>query len=665
LKIDYRVIVLFSEKILLLSETQQLKIVPATSVEINGGFWGARQQTNRDRTIPAISHQMEITGRIDGWRLHWEDEKPKPSMQQYAHFWDSDMGKWIEAIGHSLRTHPDPELEQFTDEIIDLIASAQQPDGYLNIYFTGIDPQNKWRNLRDWHELYNAGHLIEGAVAYYQATGKRKLLDVMCRYVDLIDSKFGPDEGKKRGYCGHPEIELALVKLYHATGEQRYLDLSKYFIDERGQQPHYFDIETRERGEDPAKFWAKTYRYCQAHLPIREQKTATGHSVRANYLYAGVADIAAETGDSELVDISRSIWDDLTQHQMYITGGLGPAHANEGFTFAYDLPNETAYAETCASCALVFWAQRMFMIDPDSRYIDVLERALYNNVLAGVSYDGDHFFYANPLASYPNVNPFDRFSGITSEQHYHRSEWFDCPCCPPNLARLVASIGDYFYVTTPDTLYVNLYNQNRAHFQFGGGDVQIEQQTTYPYDGAVNFTVSVDQPTAFTLALRVPDWCRDFSVEVNGSLFIANPERGYVRISRDWSNGDQVSLSLSMPVERMLAHPQVRQDAGNIALQRGPLVYCLEEVDNGAGLANVVIPPDAELRAEYDDALFGAVRVIRGEALRIEPAQWDGGLYQPESAVKLAQKPFTFKAIPYAFWANRQPGEMRVWIRES
>jgi len=649
----------------LVSETQHLTPVSATDVQIDGGFWNARQITNRDRTIPAITHQMEITGRIDGWRLHWDEGKPKPSMQQYAHFWDSDMGKWIEAIGHSLRTHPDAELEKSTDEVIDLIAGAQQPDGYLNIYFTGIDPQNKWRNLRDWHELYNAGHMVEGAVAYFQATGKRKLLDVMIRYVDLIDSKFGPDEGKKRGYCGHPEIELALVKLYHATGEQRYLNLSKYFVDERGQQPHYFDIETRERGDDPAKFWAKTYRYCQAHLPIREQTTATGHSVRANYLYAGVADIAAETDDAGLVDISRSIWDDLTQHQMYITGGLGPAHANEGFTFAYDLPNETAYAETCASCALVFWAQRMFMIDPDGRYIDVLERALYNNVLAGVSYEGEHFFYANPLASYPNVNPFDRFSGITSEQHYHRSEWFDCPCCPPNLARLVASIGDYFYVATADTLYVNLYNQNHARFQFGGSDVQIEQQTDYPYDGAVSFTISADQPTTFTLALRVPDWCREYSVEVNGSQYIANPERGYVHINREWSNGDQVKLSLSMPVERMLAHPQVRQDAGNIALQRGPLVYCLEEVDNGAGLANVVIPPDAELTAERDDSLFGGVSIIRGEALRIEPAQWNGGLYQPQSAVKQTQKPFTFTAIPYAFWANRQPGEMRVWIRES
>lgn len=644
----------------MLSEQQRLKSIPIANVEIDGGFWSARQTINRERTIPAIYHQMDITGRLDAWRLNWQSGQPKPHI-----FWDSDAGKYIESVGYSLLKHPDPELEAQTDALIDLIEKAQQPDGYLNIFFTSVEPENKWRNLRDWHELYDAGHLIEGAIAYHQATGKRKLLDVMCRFVDHIDAQFGPDEGKKHGYCGHPEIELALVKLYHVTGEQRYLALSKYFIDERGQQPHYFDLEASERGDDPAKFWAKTYRYCQAHVPIREQKTATGHSVRANYLYAGVADIVAETGDTDLLEVSRSIWDDLTQHQMYITGGLGPAHTNEGFTFAYDLPNETAYAETCASIALVFWAQRMFLIDPDSRYIDVLERALYNGVLAGVSYEGEHFFYANPLASYPNVNPFDRFSGITTEQHYRRSEWFECACCPPNLTRLVASVGNYFYAATPDTLYINLYNQNHAQFKVGERDVQVEQQTQYPYDGAVRLTITVDEPATFTMALRVPDWCRDFTIEVNGTQFNATPECGYVRISREWSTGDVVNLSLAMPVERMMAHPQVRQDAGTIALQRGPLVYCLEEADNGPGLANVVIPPSAELIAEYDASLFGGVSVVQGTAARIEPAEWGSGLYQPQANVKQAQKPFTFTAIPYCFWANRQPGEMRVWIREQ
>ncbi|HSS99530.1 MAG TPA: beta-L-arabinofuranosidase domain-containing protein, partial [Terriglobales bacterium] len=386
---------------------QRLQAIPLENITIETGFWGERQATNRDRTIPAIYKQMKDTGRLDAWRLDWKigqapkqltaasdtevsrrldgrtGQIPKPHI-----FWDSDAGKWIEAVGYSLTNHPSPEFEKQVDEVIELIEKAQQPDGYLNIFFTSVEPENRWKNLRDWHELYDAGHLIEGAIAYYNATGKRKLLDVLCRYVDLINAKFGPNEGQKRAYDGHPEIELALVKLYHETGDEKYLNLSKYFIDERGQQPHFFDQETIERGDDPRNFWAKTYRYCQADKPIREQTTAVGHSVRAAYLFSGVADIAAETSDSALENAARSVWNDLTQHQMYVTGGLGPAHTNEGFTFAYDLPNETAYAETCASIALVFWAQRMFHLDPKSSYIDVMERALYNGVMSGVSYEG-------------------------------------------------------------------------------------------------------------------------------------------------------------------------------------------------------------------------------------------------------------------------------------
>lgn len=643
-----------------ISDIQLSEAIPQKNVEIKGGFWGARQATNRDRTIPAIYHQLEITGRLDAWRLNWQPGQPKPHI-----FWDSDAGKYIEAVGYSLLSHPDPELEAQTDALIDLIEQAQQPDGYLNIFFTAVEPHNRWRNLRDWHELYDAGHLIEAAIAYYEATGKRKLLDVLCRYVDYIDATFGPDEGKRRGYCGHPEIELALVKLYRLTGEKRYLNLSKYFVDERGQQPHYFDQEAVERGEDPRNFWAKNYRYCQAHVPLREQTTAVGHSVRASYLLAGAAGIAAETGDQSLAEVSRAIWNDLTQHQMYITGGLGPAHTNEGFTFAYDLPNETAYAETCASIALVFWAQRMFEIDPDSRYINIMERALYNGVLSGVSYEGDHFFYANPLASYPNVNPFERWSGILTERHYRRSEWFDCACCPPNLARLVASIGGYFYSTSGDTLYAHLYNQNRANFTLGGNTVEIEQETNYPWDGSIRFSVQTAQPTSFELALRIPDWCASYSLQVNGVPVEAPVERGYARINRQWSAGDEVLLTLDMPVERIVPHPEIRQNAGCIALQRGPIVYCLEEVDNGSRLANVIIPRDAQLTSSLDAELFGGVGIITGDAVRVEPAGWSDGLYQSESRVQYSHVLFTFKAIPYCFWANREPGEMRVWIREN
>ncbi len=493
----------------MITNTPSLSAIPLHDVQIGTGFWGQRQATNRDRTIPAIYHQMQITGRLDAWHLNWQPGQPKPHI-----FWDSDAGKWIEAVGYSLSTQPNPEFERQVDEVVDLIEQAQQPDGYLNIFYTAVEPENRWSNLRDRHELYDAGHLIEAAVAYYQATGKRKLLDVLCRYADHIDARFGPNEGQKRGYPGHPELELALVKLYQATGERRYLNLSKYFIDERGQPPHYFDLEARERGEDPRNFWAKTYHYCQAHAPIREQTEAKGHSVRAGYLYSGAADVALETGDEPLLDAMRAIWHDLTEHAMYITGGLGPAHTNEGFTFAYDLPNENAYAETCASIALVFWAQRMFHLDPDSRYIDVMERALYNGVLSGVSYEGSHFFYANPLASYPNVNPYERWSGIATDRYYRRSEWFDCACCPPNLARLVASIGAYFYSMTADTLYVHLYNQNRAQVQLNGTPVQVEQQTNYPWDGTIQLTFQVDQPTEFELALRIPRLVPRFSAGV-------------------------------------------------------------------------------------------------------------------------------------------------------
>ena len=644
----------------MIRETNQLKPVSIKNVAIDGGFWAERQAVNRDRTIPAITHQMDTTGRLDAWKLDWQPGQKPPHI-----FWDSDAGKWLEAIGYSLATHPNAEFERKADEVIDMIEKAQQPDGYLNIYFTAVEPENRWTNLRDKHELYDAGHLIEAAVAYYQATGKRKLLDVLSRYADHIITQFGREEGKKRGYPGHPELELALVKLYRETGEERYLNLSKYFVDERGQSPHYFDVEAYARGDDPRNYWAQTYHYCQAHEPIRHQHNATGHSVRAAYLYSGVADIVAEFGDAELLSAVKDIWDDLTSHQMYITGGLGPAHTNEGFTFAYDLPNETAYAETCASIALSFWAQRMFHIDPDSKYIDVMERALYNGVLSGVAFDGETFFYANPLASYPKVNPYERWSGITSADYYRRSEWFDCACCPPNLARIVASINSYFYSTDGETLYVHLYNQNKAQVEVGGGNVGIEQQTQYPWDGAVQLTITTEQPTTFELALRIPGWCHSYSLKLNGDAVEVTVSKSYARLKRTWANGDQVSLVLEMPVERIVPNPEIRQDAGNIALQRGPVVYCLEEVDNVNHLANVVIPPESQLNASFDSELFGGVGVITGQAYRIEPANWKGGLYQPQSQIELAREPFTFKAIPYCFWANREPGEMRVWIREN
>ena len=639
------------------------KPVALNHVRLTGGLWHERQTTNRERTIPAIYHQLEQTGRIDAWRLDPNRERPKNRSVIHM-FFDSDTGKWLEAVGYSLHTHPDDALAQQADAVIELIREAQQPDGYLNTYFSNLEPENRWRNLRDWHEMYNAGHLIEGAIAYYQATEKRTLLDVVIRFADHIETRFGPREGQRHGYPGHPELELALVKLWRHTGDRKYLELSRFFVDERGREPHYFDIEARERGDDPDDFWAQTYKYCQAHKPVREQDEATGHAVRACYLYAAIADIALETQDEELIEVSRRIWDDLAGNKMYITGGLGPAHSNEGFTFAYDLPNETAYAETCAAISLALFAHRMFHLEPDSRYIDVMERALYNNVLSGVSYDGEHFFYANPLASYPHVNPYERFSGITTDEHYRRQEWFFCPCCPPNLARIVAGIGAYFYSTQGDRFYVHLYNRSSVRLTVGSHEIGVEQQTNYPWDGTVQLTIQTANPAQFDLALRIPGWCREYTLDVNGERQTVRVDNGYAIVSRPWQDGDQVTLVLDMPVERMQPHHDIRQNAGQIALQRGPLVYCLEQVDNGRRLANVAIGREAQLEVKFDRDLFGGIAIISGTAVRQEPSEWAGELYQSQSRLVCSRTEFGFKAIPYYLWANREPGEMRVWIRE-
>ncbi len=643
---------------------KRISPVPLSQVSIDAGFWAERQAANRQRTIPAIYQKLEETGRIKAWSMVRTHDMPKERSVVHM-FWDSDTGKWLESVAYSLATHPDPELQAQADALIDAVAGAQQDDGYLNTYFPVLEPDGKWANLRDWHELYNAGHLIEAAVAYHQATGNRKLLDVLVGFAEHIDSTFGADDGKRRGYPGHPELELALVRLYRETGHGKWLDLASYFIEERGQEPHYFDIEAANRGEKREDFWAQTYRYCQAHAPLREHTEANGHSVRACYLYAGIADVALETGDDDLLRLSRLLWDDLTQKQMYIHGGVGPSHSNEGFTFAYDMPDETAYAETCAAIALAFWAHRMFHLDPDSRYIDIMERAIYNSSLSGLSFSGDQFFYANPLAAYPGVNPMGRWSGIIDRGHYRRVDWYFCPCCPPNISRLIASIGEYSYSQAENRVYVQLYHDNTVALNIDGQALTLAQNTTYPWDGAIQFTVETSEPLSFELALRIPDWCYDYDLSVNGERMDAALERGYAVLSRQWAPGDKVELTLAMPVERVMPHANIRQTAGQIALQRGPLVYCLEEVDNGPRLANIVIPPDASLEAAFDSELFGGVSVIIGPGLRIEPADESAALYRHHSQTRYNESEFTFKAIPYYLWANRHPGEMRAWIRSS
>jgi len=583
------------------------------------------------------------TGRIDAFKLDW-----KPGVEPVPHiFWISDVAKWIEAASYSLAAHADPALDALLDETISLVVNAQQPDGYLNPYFTVVKPELCWTNLRDMHELYCAGHLIEAGVAHFQATGKQVLLDAVCRYADHIDTVFGTQPGKKRGYPGHEEIELALVKLYQVTGEKRYLRLSKYFVDERGRQPHYFDIEAHLRGEAPEAFWARTYEYNQSHFPVREQSEVVGHAVRAMYLYSAMADLAREFGDNTLLQAGRRLWNHLCAKRMYITGGIGSSWHNEGLTHDYDLPNESAYAETCAAIGLILWSHRMLQLDCDGRYADVLERVLYNGMLSGISLDGHRFFYENPLTSLGN---------------HHRQEWYDCACCPPNIARLLASLGQYIYASNDTEVVVHLYIQSSVRLTLDGREITVRQETTYPWAGMITIQLEMDEPAVFGLNLRIPGWCRTAYLSVNGASFdlTEHVTKGYARVERLWQSGDRVVLDLAMPVERVYAHPDVRQDAGCVALQRGPLVYCLEAVDHTVPLHRIVLPKAAELVSHFEPGLLGSIVVITGTAQAADDADWEGMLYRSWPATAY---PCTITAIPYYAWDNRTPGEMRVWLQ--
>ncbi|MCY2929990.1 MAG: glycoside hydrolase family 127 protein [Planctomycetota bacterium] len=631
--------------------------LPLTAVRLNDDFWSPLMAVNRTATLPIQRHQCQITGRLDAFTWTPGCGRPEPHI-----YWDSDVAKWIEAAGYSLATCPDPALEKQVDDVIDTMASAQAPDGYLNSHYLVVETDKRWSNLRDCHELYCAGHLIEGAVAYFQGTGKRKLLDVMCRYADYIIATFGTGPGQKRGYCGHEEIELALVKLARATGQAKYLDQARYFIEERGRQPYYFHLEAAARGEDPKNYHFHTYDYLQANVPIRELTEVAGHAVRAMYYFAGATDLAAATGDKTLLAACRRLWKNLTGRRMYITGGIGPTRTNEGFTFDYDLPNESAYAETCAAIALVFWAHRMLHLDPDSQYADVMERALYNGILSGVSRDGQRFFYVNPLALYPPMlNPKDTFFGG------RRQDWFGCACCPPNVARLIASLPGYVYSSNPREAWVHLYAAGEAALEVADTKLTLTQATAYPWDGEVSLTVSPETPATFTLALRIPGWCRKASLRVNGKpIGLASiTKKGYARIKRLWSPGDKVSLSLAMPVERIATHPKVRHNAGRVALQRGPVVYCLEHVENGSDLNSVILPRSSSFKLVHGPSALGSVPMLTAKALRPDGAAWRDDLYHPIDPKSAGKKPFTLKAIPYYLWANRAPGEMLVWILEG
>ncbi|MBB6486678.1 glycoside hydrolase family 127 protein [Rhizobium lusitanum] len=631
-------------------ENRQFRPLPVPNVEL-AGLFGARQDAICNSTAATLLDRCVEAGMIKAIDVGQTSPGIVIPLQAWSGstqmFWDSDLGKSVETIAYSLYRRPNPELEARADAIIDMYEKLQQEDGYLNAWFQRVQPGRRWTNLRDHHELYCAGHLIEAAVAYYQATGKRKLLDIMSRFADYMITVFGHGEGQLRGYCGHEEVELALVKLARVTGEKKYLDLAKYFIDERGQEPHFFTDEAIRDSRDPKNFVQKTYEYSQSHLPVRDQTKVVGHAVRAMYLYSGMADIATEYNDDTLTAALETLWDDLTTKQMYVTGGIGPAASNEGFTDYYDLPNESAYAETCASVGLVFWANRMLGRGPNRRYADIMEVALYNGAMAGLSQDGKTFFYENPLES---------------AGKHHRWTWHHCPCCPPNIARLLASVGSYMYAAADNEIAVHLYGESKARVPLAGGTtVQLSQTTHYPWDGAIRFDVSTDRAARFVLSLRIPEWAKGATLAVNGaSIDLATVTiDGYARIEREWQAGDVVDLALPLIPRTLFANPKVRQDAGRAALMRGPLVYCVETTDNGRDLNGISLSSDpATAKTTEIAALEGAVAL--DVAVTRETADWGADLYRTAPPKSTSS---TARFVPYHLWDNREPGEMLVWVR--
>lgn len=624
--------------------------IPFADVRITSPFWRERLDVVLERTIPSQHAKLEAVGILDSLKL----PKPVPplTIPRNSHgftmqvFWDSDVGKWIEAASYALAHRRDPGIEAKIDAIVDDLERAQLPDGYLNCWYNGREPEKRWTNLRDNHELYNAGHLLEGATAYYRATGRRKMLDIMEGYVSHIASVFGRGPGQKRGYPGHQEIELALIKLYRLTGDRRRLELARYFIDERGAQPHYFTEEALGRGEDPASYWAGTYEYNQSHIPVREQTRMVGHAVRAMYMASAMADLALELGDEGLRLACEALWRDVTLAQMYVTGGLGPKETNEGFTEPYDLPNETAYAETCASVALVFWAHRMLHLDLDGAYADVMELALFNGALTGLARDGTHYFYSNPLES---------------RGQHRRWDWHVCPCCTMNVSRLVASVAGYAISAREDGVAFHLYGGFETAVVLAGVKVALSEKSAYPWSGEVRIRIDPEAPATFDLKLRIPGWAKG-AAAVNGARVALAPANGYATIRRTWRKGDVVTLDLEMPAERLYAHPNVRMDVGRAALRRGPLIYCVEEADNpGAPVQTLALPRAARLEAEWKADLFGGAMTLKAPAKRLVPGEGGGALYSTE---RPAARDTALVALPYHLWANRTPGSMQVWVAE-
>ena len=607
----------------------QLRGIGLKDVRIDDRFWAPRMSTNREVTIPHVLDQCEATGRVQRFRAA-AGKAEMPSGHFVAP--DSDVYKCIEAAAYALAVEADPELEARLDALITLIAEAQDTDGYVNTQFTGDGASNRWSNLRGPHELYCAGHLFEAAVAHHQATGKRTLLEVALRLADHIGEIFGP-EGRV-GAPGHPEIELALVRLYRLTRAEKYLRLGEFFIDQRG-------TEDSQLGGDA---------YLQDHAPIREQREILGHAVRAMYLYAGVGDVYRETGEQALFETASRLWDNMAERKCYVTGGVGSRYRGEAFGDDYELPNDSAYAETCAAIGNVFWSWRMLTLTGEAKYADMMERALYNGLLCGVALDGRHFFYVNPLQA---------------RTPRSRQPWFPVPCCPTNVARILASLPGYIYAVSEGSLWLNLFVAGRCSASVpGAGEVTLAVHTDYPWDGKVEIEVASEEGASFTLYLRIPAWCGDVTLTAPSGIEHPEPTPGqYLPLSGTWSKGDIVALEMAMPVRAMRSHPHA-SNVGRAALTRGPLVYCLEDADHPhVELFDLALPTDMQWTPTFHDDLLGGVVALHGPGALLDRSGWEHALYREADEIKPAEgTPVEVTAIPYCVWANRTPGKMRVWI---
>lgn len=637
--------------------------IKLNQVQISDDFWSHMQNLVTDVVIPFQERVLndeepgvEKSHAIDNFRI----AAGLAEGEFYGMvFQDSDVAKWLEGVAYSLIIKPDAELEARADAIIEIVAGAQQEDGYLNTYFTIKEPEHRWKNLLECHELYCAGHMMEAAVAYYEATGKDRLLGVMERMAEHIIHRFGNGEGKVTGIPGHQEVEIGLMRMYHATGKQQYKDMARYFLEERGKNPDFFKEEAAKRDWEHFGMKPEDTKYNQSHATVYEQDEAVGHSVRAVYMYTAMADLAAEDGDTRLLDACRRLWNNIVQQKMYITGGIGATVVGESFSVPYELPNDTVYAETCASIGLVFFAKQMLKSEKKGCYADVMERELYNGIISGMQRDGKRFFYVNPL----EVNPGT--SGVAAGYEHvipERPGWYACACCPPNLVRMVTSLGKYAWDEEDDVIYSHLFIGGDA--SLAHADIHVE--SSYPWSGKVSYEVKANTADAFTVAIHIPSYINRKTLRVclNGEAVDTQAliRDGYLYVERVWGRTDRITLEFQMPVRKIYANTKVREDVGCVALMRGPVVYCFEGVDNGEELQALFV--DRELDATVvngEGELFSGMNLLDVAGKRLI---YSGGteLYSEEEPVF---EPVKLRAVPYFAWGNRGLNQMRVWMHEE